>query len=136
MAEVEYLDLTDCFQDHEKEAKTIVDDLKEKNLYKPGLIFHAFEASKVNVLVQYGTNPKTKTRIRGVEEDRLNDISEPYCPIAEAYRKRKPAIAVYDGDQMDYNVGFFTAEFKNPKKKAEALLIVYILELPGHEGWM
>jgi len=109
------------------EIEAVLSDLKKKKLYHENLFFNGFDGNFVHVVLEHGVRYPEFDSVLAGNEDEFRDISDPNCALSYAYYHDKPAIAVYDGRQLIPHLDGERKVFKNPKRKLDALIAVYLL---------
>jgi hypothetical protein len=114
------------------ELDLIIGQLKRDSLHRPNLLFRGFNGQRLETILTTGTdNPKSDLTFCATESDFNDEMGESpnENPIVHASLQPIPALAVYDGSQLEEVPGVsYQYRFRNPSRRLDALVTVYLLK--------
>ncbi|MDO8628671.1 MAG: hypothetical protein Q7R56_02870 [Nanoarchaeota archaeon] len=138
MLEVKKIQLNPDSNDLLDDVREFICFIRKDGVYRPNLLYHGFDGTRKNLALMALTGTEFTRRREGFCPDRQTFCSTEeqlfemedrgMNALSHAFGAVRPALAVYDGSQLDIVDGAFgLCEFKDPAKKLEALLIIYCI---------
>jgi hypothetical protein len=114
------------------ESGIIYNAVKEDGLEGRNLLYSGLEGKKLKTLLKEGTlYPKSKGIYASEFPERDESETKDTTPLSCAWERKKPMIAVYDGDKFE-SLGRDRYKFLDRNNKLETLLAVYFLKWKSH----
>ena len=113
------------WESSEEIAERLIEDLKERNLWRKNLLFRVMNRKFLRNITRYGIDNPEKESYDFFNEKSLREY-DPNLAIKHIIEDfRRSVITVYDGEKLRSGEDYHSYKFKDSENKKEALIAIY-----------